>query len=206
MILDSVSSASEEQSRAVHHVPGSRDFMISFKGPAGAGKTELMIEAVTAIESLSGKRVVVLAPSSPSVEVLRAQGFTNASTLQQFQVSSELQKTANGECRTIAGAVRQALKKNGLTSDAEPQPVFRRQRDSLPLLAAWDRRHHRAEVAGFLHRVCAHRATCLKADGKDITHLKLMLDGIKGNSKNLPEDRTSLRPLKPRDLSYGNCS
>jgi hypothetical protein len=51
-------SASEEQSKAVHHVLGSRDFMISFKGPAGAGKTELMTEAVTAIESLSGKRVV----------------------------------------------------------------------------------------------------------------------------------------------------
>ena len=34
--------------------------MISFKGPAGGGKTELMTEAVTAIESLSGKRVMVL--------------------------------------------------------------------------------------------------------------------------------------------------
>jgi hypothetical protein len=37
-----------------------------------------MSEAVTAIEALSGKRVLVLAPSSASVEVLRAQGFTNA--------------------------------------------------------------------------------------------------------------------------------
>src|SRR5271165_2263426 len=52
--------ASEEQSKAVHHVLGSKDFVISFKGPAGVGKTELMTEAVTAIESLSGKRVMVL--------------------------------------------------------------------------------------------------------------------------------------------------
>jgi hypothetical protein len=44
---------------------------------------------VTAIEALSGKRVLVLAPSSPSVEVLRAQGFTNAETLQQSQVNSD---------------------------------------------------------------------------------------------------------------------
>jgi hypothetical protein len=51
-----------------------------------------MTEAVAAIESLSGRRVVVLAPSSPSVEVLRAQGFTAAETLQQFQVNSELQE------------------------------------------------------------------------------------------------------------------
>ena len=65
-------AASEEQSKAVRHVLGSEDFMISFKGPAGAGKTELMTEAVTAIESLSGKGVMILAPSSPSVEVLRA--------------------------------------------------------------------------------------------------------------------------------------
>src|SRR5262249_16831917 len=81
--------ASQEQTKTVHHVLGSQDFMISFKGPAGAGKTKLMTEAVTAIETLSGKRVMVLAPSSTSVEVLRAQGFTAAETLQQFQVDSE---------------------------------------------------------------------------------------------------------------------
>ena len=37
-------AASEEQSKAVRHVLGSEDFVISFKGPAGAGKTELMTE------------------------------------------------------------------------------------------------------------------------------------------------------------------
>jgi hypothetical protein len=41
-----------------------------------------------------GKRVVVLAPSSPSVEVLRANGFAQADTLQQFQLSPKLQQTA----------------------------------------------------------------------------------------------------------------
>ena len=85
-------AASEEQSKAVRHVLGSKDFVISFKGPAGAGKTELMTEAVTAIESLSGKRVMILAPSSPSVEVLRAQGFARANTLQQFELNPELQQ------------------------------------------------------------------------------------------------------------------
>jgi hypothetical protein len=65
--------ASEEQSQAVHHILGSKDFITSFTGPAGAGKTELMTEAVIAIESLSAKRVIILAPSSPSVEVLSAK-------------------------------------------------------------------------------------------------------------------------------------
>jgi hypothetical protein len=104
---------SEEQRKAVQHVLGSQDFVISFKGPAGAGKTELMTEAVTAIESLSGKRVMVLAPSSPSVEVLRAQGFTNADTLQQFEVNSELQEQAKGQVLWVDEAgflsVRQML-------------------------------------------------------------------------------------------------
>src|ERR1700731_4097988 len=90
-------AASEEQSKAVRHVLGSKDFVISFKGPAGAGKTQLMTEAVTAIEALSGKRVLVLAPSSASVEVLRAQGLTNAETIQQFQVNSNLQEQITGQ-------------------------------------------------------------------------------------------------------------
>jgi thymidine kinase len=71
--------------------------VISFKGPAGAGKTELMTEAVTAIDSLSSKRVMILAPSSPSVEVLRAQGFTSADTLQQFLMNKDLQQAAIGQ-------------------------------------------------------------------------------------------------------------
>jgi ATP-dependent exoDNAse (exonuclease V) alpha subunit len=89
--------ASKEQSQAVRHVLASEDFVISFKGPAGAGKTELMSEAVTAIESLSGKGVMLLAPSSPSVEVLRAQGFARANTLQQFELNPALQQAVKGQ-------------------------------------------------------------------------------------------------------------
>ena len=106
-------AASEEQSQAVLHVLGSKDFIISFTGPAGAGKTELMTEAVTAIESSSGKHVMILAPSSPSVEVLREQGFANADTLQQFQMNRDLQQEAIGQVLWVDEAgflsVRQML-------------------------------------------------------------------------------------------------
>jgi len=72
-----------------------------------------MTEAVTAIETLSGKRVMVLAPTSTSVGVLRAQGFTAAETLQQFQVDSELQEQAKGQVLWVDEAgflsVRQML-------------------------------------------------------------------------------------------------
>lgn len=88
---------SKEQSMAVRHIIDSKDFITSFKGPAGAGKTELITEALTAIEALSGKRVLVLAPSSPSAEVLRSQGLANAETLQQFQINSRLQEQAKGQ-------------------------------------------------------------------------------------------------------------
>src|SRR5262249_13003529 len=97
VIRNPLVDADQEQTKAVHHVLDSKDFVISFKGPAGAGKTELMTEVVSAIELLSGKRVMVLAPSSPSVEVLRAQGFANAETLQQFQVNNVLQERIKGQ-------------------------------------------------------------------------------------------------------------
>jgi conjugative relaxase-like TrwC/TraI family protein len=97
IIRNPLVGASQEQTKAVYHVLASKDFMIFFRGPAGAGKTALMTEVVSAIESLSEQRVIVLAPSSPSVEVLRAQGFTSADTLQQFQVNSELQEKVKGQ-------------------------------------------------------------------------------------------------------------
>ena len=52
-----------------------------------------------------GKRVVVLPPSSPSVEVLRANGFAQADTFQQFQLSPKLQQTAKGP-RVMGGRGR----------------------------------------------------------------------------------------------------
>jgi hypothetical protein len=59
VVRDRFVGGSEEQSKAVRHVLESKDFVISFKGPAGAGKTQLMTEAVTAIEALFGKSVLV---------------------------------------------------------------------------------------------------------------------------------------------------
>jgi hypothetical protein len=44
-------------------------------------------------------------------------------------------------------------------------------------LAAWDRRHFRSKVLDFYNGFCAHRATCLKADGKDVKVLNLIFSG-----------------------------
>src|SRR5260370_30703961 len=56
---------------------------------------------------------MTVAPSSPSVEVLRAQGFANADTLQQFQTNRDLQQAAIGQVLWVDEAgflsVRQML-------------------------------------------------------------------------------------------------
>jgi hypothetical protein len=44
-------------------------------------------------------------------------------------------------------------------------------------------------VLDFYAGFCAHRATCLKADGKDITDLKLILD-------NDPKAKNDVNPLE----------
>jgi superfamily II DNA or RNA helicase len=49
---------------ALEEILQSRDLAIAIQGPAGAGKTTFAAEAVRAIEALSGKDVMVLAPSS----------------------------------------------------------------------------------------------------------------------------------------------
>ena len=56
----------------------------------------MMPEAVAALESLSGKKVVVLAPSTKSVEVLKEEGFARSETFQRFDVDTLLQNVSEG--------------------------------------------------------------------------------------------------------------
>jgi superfamily II DNA or RNA helicase len=54
----------DEQKKAVLKVLHSRDMVISVRGPAGSGKTLMMQEAVKAVAALSGRDVLVVAPST----------------------------------------------------------------------------------------------------------------------------------------------
>ena len=65
----------DEQKKAVLKVLHSRDMVISVRGPAGSGKTLMMQEAVKAVAALSGRDVLVVAPSTSAVKVLKEQGF-----------------------------------------------------------------------------------------------------------------------------------
>ena len=56
----------------------------------------MMQEAVKALAALSGKDVLVMAPSSSAVQVLKEQGFVALDTFQKLMESSLLQDVARG--------------------------------------------------------------------------------------------------------------
>ena len=86
---------SEEQRAAVRHVLDSTDTVIGIRGGAGTGKTAMMQEAVEAVERLTGKAPVVLAPSAQASRgVLRDEGFANAETVARFLLDPEMQAEA----------------------------------------------------------------------------------------------------------------
>jgi predicted ribonuclease YlaK len=95
---DNIQSFSDEQSKAVEVILGSKDLVTTLHGPAGSGKTTLMREAISAIETLSGKTVLTLAPSSSAVSVLKDEGFSRSQTFQSFQGNQLLQSVARGKC------------------------------------------------------------------------------------------------------------
>src|SRR5262249_50704716 len=90
-------AANPEAVGAVNHVLESRDLVTEVRGVAGAGKTTMLQEAVRAIVNLSGKNVLVFAPSSPSVEVLKKEGFRASDTVQKLMRNTLLQDVARGK-------------------------------------------------------------------------------------------------------------
>ena len=88
---------SEEQKRAIEHLLRSRDLVTSIRGPAGSGKTAMMQEAVKAIAALSGKNVIVAAPSSSAVGILKKDDFSKSDTVQRFMLDELLQEATRGQ-------------------------------------------------------------------------------------------------------------
>ena len=84
---------SDEQKQAVKGLLDSTDRVQILAGRAGVGKTTLMSEAISAIES-NGKQVMVLAPTAEAAhDVLAKEGFS-AETLAAFLVDQRAQEQA----------------------------------------------------------------------------------------------------------------
>lgn len=85
----------EQQRRAVELPLRSTDRVMIIRGRAGTGKTTLTTEAVAQIE-VRGKPVVMVAPTTPAVGVLRKDGFSGADTLARLLVDTKMQERARG--------------------------------------------------------------------------------------------------------------
>ena len=85
----------EQQRRAVELPLRSADRVMIIRGRAGTGKTTLTMEAVAQIEA-RGKPVVIVAPTTPAVGVLRSDGFNDADTLARLLVDGKMQERARG--------------------------------------------------------------------------------------------------------------
>jgi conjugative relaxase-like TrwC/TraI family protein len=96
-VLDPRVRENEEQRFAIQHVLRTCDLVTTIRGAAGTGKTTMMVEAVTALEKRSGKKVHVFAPSSSAVEVLKREGFSGAETFQQLMEDEDLRKRVRGQ-------------------------------------------------------------------------------------------------------------
>jgi type II secretory pathway predicted ATPase ExeA len=114
-----------EQTKAIHEVLSSRDLATTIHGPAGSGKTTLMREAVGAVEALSGKDVLILAPSTSAVQVLKNDGFAKSDTFQKFMADSAFQALAKGQILWVDEAGFLSVKQmNWLVQLANPTCAF----------------------------------------------------------------------------------
>lgn len=72
---------SEEQRAAVKAILSTPDQVFAFRGIAGSGKTTTLKELQ---RGLDGRRVYHVAPTADAAEVLQREGFSNATTVENF--------------------------------------------------------------------------------------------------------------------------
>jgi conjugative relaxase-like TrwC/TraI family protein len=158
---DSPIGLSEEQAAAVEHVLRSRDLVTEVRGVAGAGKTTMLQEIVRAIAGLSRKDVMVFAPSSSAVEVLKKEGFKASDTVQRLMKSSFLQDIAKGKILVVDEA--------GFISAKQMHWIFNfASKNGCRLILSGDtRQHHSVERGGFgpsAGKVGSAQARCADQD------------------------------------------
>ena len=127
------------QAAAVEHLLQSKDFAVSVRGPAGAGKTSMAQEAVQALEALSGRKVMMFSPSRAGVKELVKEGFQDADTLAKLRASSVLQKEIVGQILWIDEASFMSVKQMKWLFE------FARGNGNRLILSGDTRQHHGVE-------------------------------------------------------------
>jgi len=139
IIRDEKVAVDEGQAAAVRHVLESKDLVTSIRGPAGTGKSTMAKEAVQAIEALSGRSVLLFAPSSSAVGVLKKEGFAKSDTFKQLEINETLQDAARGQVLWIDEAGFLSVKQMRWLVD------FAERNRCRVILAGDTRQHHGVE-------------------------------------------------------------
>ena len=131
----------QDQRDAVRHVMTSPDRVMATRGPAGAGKTTMMQEAVAGIEA-GGHRVFTFAPSAESSRgTLRKEGFQDAQTVAHLLKNESLHPQLHGQVLWIDEA--------GLLSARQMRGIFQlAEKQDCRVILSGDTRQHTSVERG----------------------------------------------------------
>lgn len=139
----------EEQKEAVAAILGTRDRVFSFRGVAGAGKTTTLREVQRGLNE-AGHTVFAITPTASAAQVLRNEGFAQATTVEDF--------LRNGENRGGLSHAVVICDEAGLKSNRQGAELLRlAQKHNMRVLLVGDVRQHVSVEAGdFLRVLEAH--------------------------------------------------
>ena len=157
---------SDEQRNAVRHILQSTDRVTAIRGGAGTGKTTMMKEAVTAIES-GGAKVFTFAPSAEASRgVLRADaGFANAETVEALLQNPKLQGQVRGQVIWIDEAGLLSVRSLARVADLA-------ERENCRVILSGDTAQHRAVERGDALRLLEAHASLQAAELTQIRRQK----------------------------------
>ena len=150
-----------QQKKAVKHILSSKDRVVILSGGAGVGKSTLLKEVKSGIES-TGKQIFAFAPSAEaSRKNLRDKGFETADTIQRFLIDKKLQQQTKGQIIMIdeAGMVG-TRKMNEIFKIAEIQ--------KSRVILSGDHRQHSAVNAGDALRQLEYKSGLKPARVKEV--------------------------------------
>jgi conjugative relaxase-like TrwC/TraI family protein len=174
-------SADPEQSASIDYLLRSRDLAMSVQGPAGSGKTTFATEAVKAIETLSGRRVLVLAPSSSAADELRKLGFA-AETFQLFAADTQLQELARAQVLWIDESSFLSVQQGRWLLD------FARDHDCRVIAPGDTKQHHSVERGDWLRIMQrAGALACTKVSKIFRQQVPALRDAVYEMSQDRPE-------------------
>ena len=164
--LTKVGKLEGEHLNAALHVLNSRDRVTGIRGGAGTGKTTTLKEIKTAIEEHGSQRLLAFAPSAQaSRNVLRNDGFKDATTVAQLLVDEKLQQAAKGNAILIDEA--------GLLSSKDTRGVFQlAEKLDCRVILVGDERQHSAVARGDAFRLLQSEAGLSVAELKTVRRQK----------------------------------